>query len=134
MSGRIKIVNTTVPVDIVDSTVVTTPFAIRDSITTAYVALTGGTKTELVAGVAGNYLDLIQISLSNNSSVAVIDFTLSDESTTVQKFSVGLNSSITLDFPAPVRQSAKGVAWYVDMADISGTTLTVQAQFLKTQN
>lgn len=132
--GKIRIVNPSVPVEILDSSVITTPFAIRDSITTAYVALTGGTKTELVAGVAGYYLDLIQISLANNSSVAVTDITLSDESTTVQKLSVGLNSSITLDFPAPVRQSAKGVAWYIDMGDITGTTLSVQAQFLKTQN
>ena len=131
--GKIKIVNT-VPVDIVDSNVITTPYAIRDSITTAYVALTGGTKTELVAGVSGNYLDLIQISLANNSSVAVTDITLSDESTTVQKFSVPLNGATVVHFPAPLRQSAKGVSWYVDMGDISGTTLTVQALFLKTQN
>ena len=132
--SRDRIVNTPLLVDINDSQVVTTPFAVRDSITTAYVALTGGTKTELVAGVSGYYLDLIQLSLANNSSVAVTDITLSDESTTVQKLSVGLNNSITLDFPAPIKQSAKGAAWYVDMGDITGTTISVQAQFLKTQN
>ena len=131
--GKIKIVNT-VPVDIIDSNVITTPFAIRDSITTAYVALTGGTKTELVAGVSGYYLDLIQISLANNSSAAVTDFTLFDESTTVQKFSIPLNGHSEATFPATLRQSAKGASWYIDMGDTTGTTITAQATFLKRQN
>lgn len=132
--GKVKIVGQPVSVDISDSSVITTPHAIRDSITTAYVSLTGGTKTELVAGVSGYYLDLIQISLANNSSVAVTGVTLSDESTTVQQFSIPVTGATVAHFPAPLRQSAKGVSWYVDLADISGTTVTVQALFLKTQN
>lgn len=132
--SRDRIMNTPLQVDINDSSVITTPFAVRDSITTAYVALTGGTKTELVAGVSGYYLDLIQISLANNSSVAVTDFTLFDESTTVQKFSIPLNGHTEAQFPAGIRQSAKGVSWYIDMGDTTGTTITAQATFLKTQN
>ena len=132
--SRDRIMNTPLPVTISSSSVITTPHAIRDSITTAYVALSGGTKTELVAGVSGYFLDLLQISMANNSGVAVTDFTLFDESTTVQKFSIPLNGATVAHFPAPLRQSAKGVSWYIDMGDTTGTTITVQALFLKTQN
>ena len=111
--------------------VLVTPYALRDSVSTAYLALATGTKTELIAGVAGYYLDLIQISLSNNSSVAVNDITLSDESTTVQKFNVPVNDTVYVGFDVPAKQSAKGAAWYIDMGDITGTTLTVNAQFVK---
>lgn len=110
--------------------VVTTPHVIRGSVTTAYVALTGGTKTELVAGNSSYYLDLVQISFGNQSSAAT-QLTLLDESTTVQVFTAPLTNTVTHTFPTPLQQNAKGTSWYVDLPDISGTTVNVQALFIQ---
>lgn len=106
------------------------PYQVRDLVNTAYVSLTGGTKTSLIAGVTSVFLDLIQISMSNNSGAATT-LTLTDESTTIQSFVLPANDTRQFDFPVPIRQSATGVAWYVDLPDISGTTVTVQAQFIR---
>ena len=123
------------PVSITGQQVVTTPYVIRDSVVTAYVAYNTGTKTELVAGVSGYYLDLMQISMSNSSG-AVQAVTLFDESTTVQVFNLPANtgSGIVYTFPVPLRQSAKGVSWYVDKGDVTDSTVNIQALFIKTQS
>src|SRR5687768_4776465 len=118
--GRDRIMNTPL-VTRESGNVVTTPHVIRGSVTTAYVALTGGTKTELVAGNSSYFLDLVQISLGNQSSAAT-QCTLTDESTTVQVFTAPLTNSVNYTFPTPLQQNAKGASWYVDLPDISGTT------------
>ena len=110
--------------------VLVTPYALRDSVVTAYVSLTGGTKTELVAGVAGYFLDLIQIHFANTSTAAQA-ITLFDESTTVQVVNIPLSGGVNIEFPTPLKQSAKGAAWYVDNADVSTSTVNVQALFVK---
>lgn len=107
---------------------ITRPYQVRDLLTTAFASLTTGTKTELVAGVAGAYLDLLQISCSNNSDAATA-VTLTDESTTVHSIPVAANSSNILNFSIPIPQSATGVAWYVDLPDITGTTISINALF-----
>lgn len=106
------------------------PHQVRDLVNTAYVSLTGGTKTSLIAGVTDVFLDLVQISFSNNSGAATT-CTLTDEATTVQSFVCPANDTRNYTFESPIRQSATGVAWYVDLPDISGTTVTVQAQFVR---
>ena len=111
-------------------TQVMTPYVIRDSVVTAYVALTTGTKTELVAGVAGYFLDLMQIHFANTSTAAQA-ITLFDESTTVQIVNIPLSGGVNIEFPTPLRQSAKGAAWYIDNADVTTSTVNVQALFVK---
>lgn len=103
---------------------------VRDLMTSAYVSLTGGTKTELKAGVSGAYLDLYQISCYNNSDAATV-VVLSDESTTVRSIPVAASSVQNLRFDPPLKQSATGVSWYVDIPDITGTTIEVAAEFSK---
>ena len=110
--------------------VVNTPVQVRDLMATAYVSISGGTKTELIAGVTSTFLDLVQISFSNNSSAAAT-VALLDESTTVQTFLLPLNNTVIHTFPTPIPQSGAGTAWYVDMTDTSGTTVTVEALFAK---
>ena len=106
----------------------TRPYQARDLISTAYASLTTGTKTSLIAGVASTYLDLCQITCANNSDAAAI-VTLTDESTTVRSISVPANGVTHLNFQIPLKQSALGVAWYVDLPDITGTTIEVTAEF-----
>lgn len=106
----------------------TRPYQARDLINTAYASLTAGTKTSLIAGVSGSFLDLCQITCANNSNAATI-VTLTDESTIVRSISVPADGVTHLNFQIPLKQSATGVAWYVDLPDITGTTIEVTAEF-----
>lgn len=108
----------------------TRPYQVRDLITTASASLSTGTKTELLAGVAGSYFDLLQISCYNNSDAATT-VTLTDESTTVRTIPVPASNVTHINYQVPLKQSATGVAWYVDLPDITGTTIEVSAEFSK---
>ena len=103
-------------------------FQVRDLIQTASASLTGGTKTVLATGSAGEYLDLYQITLSNNSDAAVV-VSLTDESTDIMNYTVGAAGRVNEYYQIPIKQSASGVGWYVDIPDISGTTVTITAAF-----
>lgn len=106
----------------------TRPYQVRDLITTASASLTTGTKAELRAGISETYLDLVQISCYNNSDAATT-VVLSDESTTVRTIPVPANNVTHINYQIPLKQSASGVAWYVDLPDITGTTVEVTAEF-----
>jgi len=106
------------------------PYQVRDLINTAYVSITNGTATALIAGVTDVFLDLVQISLSNNSGNAA-SVVLNNDSTTIQTFLVNPNATTNYTFPVPIRATSTGSAWNVDMADITGTTVTIQAQFIR---
>lgn len=103
---------------------------VRDLIVTASASLTTGTKTELAAGISGAFQDLVQISCANNSDAATT-VTLTDESTTVRTIPVPANSVTHVNYNVPLPQSAAGAAWYVDLPDITGTTITINAEFSK---
>ena len=107
---------------------ITRPYQVRDLITTAYASVTNGTKTSLLAGVSGTYFDLCQISCYNNSDAATV-VTLTDESTTVRTIPVQASNVTHINYQVPLKQSATGVAWYVDLPDISGTTIEITAEF-----
>lgn len=106
----------------------TRPYQVRDLISTAYASLTTGTKTALTTAVSGAYLDLVQISCYNNSDAATT-VTLTDESTTVRTIPVPANNVTHVNYQIPLKQSVSGVAWYVDLPDITGTTVEVTAEF-----
>lgn len=108
----------------------TRPYQVRDLIKSAAASLTTGTKTSLIAAVSGAFLDLIQISCYNNSDAATV-VTLTDESTTVRTIPVPANGVTQLNFQVPIRQSGTNAAWYVDLPDITGTTIEVNAEFLQ---
>ena len=106
----------------------TRPYQVRDLIKTAYASLTTGTKTSLISGVVGSYLDLCQISCYNNSDAATI-VTLTDESTTIRTIPVPANNVTHVNYQIPLKQSTTGVNWYVDLPDITGTTVEITAEF-----
>ena len=109
---------------------VLTRYQTRDLLTTAVASLTGGTKTALATALTGEYLDLYQIQYSNNSDAATT-LTVTDESTTVLTIPVAASSNSIMTFDVPLLQSATGVAWYVDIPDISGTTISINAMFTR---
>lgn len=113
---------------------ITQPYTVRDLVATAAASLTNGTPTTLITGITGTLLDLVYISLTNNSDFAVT-VTLTDDSTTVRTFSVPVTTTnsgvVSAEFPIPWPQSTAGSTWRVDMPDISGTTVTVDALYIR---
>lgn len=104
--------------------------SIRDLVYTASASLTTGTATTLRAGVTSAYLDLVQVTAANNSTAAA-QITISDESTVVRTIQVPAASTLHIVFDPPLKQSATGVNWNADMEDITGTTVSLSAEFVE---
>ena len=113
---------------------VMTLYQVRDLIATASLSLTNGTAAVLIAGVTGEFHDLVYMSFTNNSDAAVT-VTLRDDSTDIRSFVVPISTTnsgiVQKDYPIPWPQGATGSAWQVDMPDITGTTVSIEALFIK---
>lgn len=105
-------------------------YAVRGAVATATASLTNGTSTSLLAGTAGEFHDLMEISFSNNSTAAV-QVQLLDDGTAVRTFQAAASTITQEKFSPPVPANAAGGQWNVDMPDITGTTVTVNALFAK---
>jgi hypothetical protein len=103
---------------------------VRGALVSASATLTGGTATSLVAGDEAYFLDLIELTLSNNSS-STASVALVQDGTTIRTFSVPAGSCLPLKFDVPVRQNTKGLPWNIDLEDITGTTIVADAVFIK---
>ena len=106
------------------------PLQVRDLIRTAYVAVSTGTETTLLASGAGKFLDLIEIMCANQSSVATyIEFRASTGGNVCKMIEVPANGtagvSLSVPYPAPFADHT----WTVDMPDITGTTVAITALF-----
>lgn len=111
---------------------VMTPYHLRGSLATAYVALSGGTETTLLAGVDGEFHDLVSISAANNSGAsATLEIRASTGGTVIAAFQVPANDTAHLNLPVPLLAPFADQSWTIDMADISGTTIRVTALFIK---
>ena len=103
-------------------------YQVRDLVHTAPATLANGTPTALADGVSGAYLDLIQVTFGNSSSVAV-QVSLKDDGT-AHNFEVPAGGT-TIPFQVPIKQGAMGGAWIADMEDVTGTTVYVEASFVR---
>ena len=108
----------------------TRPFVVRGACVTASATLTNGTNTTLLTGDSAYKLDLVEISISNTSTVAV-PVTLKDDGTTVRNFNIPLSGTVQANYSIPLPQSAAGGIWSVDTADDTNTTINVEAIFIK---
>ena len=108
------------------------PVQVRDLIQTAYVSISNGTETTLLAGAASTFHDLIYMMLSNSSDAAVLVDIRSESAAgvmaTVQVPASGLGG-VSLNVPIP--QNTAAGAWTIDMPDITGTTVYISALFSK---
>lgn len=109
---------------------ITRPYQARDLIYSATATLTTGTAATLFTGVSTFFADLKQLTCANNSTASAT-ITISDESTVVRTIQVPASSTLHLNFDPPLPQSATGTNWSADMEDITGTTVTVYAEFLR---
>lgn len=101
---------------------------VRDLIQTAQATLTTGTAATLLAGTADFYNDIVQLTASNNSSVAAT-VALKDEGTTIRTLVIPATTTLHFNFEPALKQSVTGVNWIVDMEDITGTSVEVSAEF-----
>lgn len=107
------------------------PIQVRDLIATAFVSLTTGTETTLLAASAGKQYDLIWILLSNESTAAVqVDLRAVTAGNKVMSFQVPANGTVGIAPPVPLNATSDtGNNWTVDMPDITGTTVDITALF-----
>lgn len=107
------------------------PYQVRDLAATAQATLSNGASTALLAaGGSGVFHDLMHITMANNSTVAA-SVTLKDDGTVAKTFQVPASSTIAIDFTYPLLQGTANGGWNADMEDITGTTVTVDATFIK---
>lgn len=103
---------------------------VRNGLVTASASLSSGTAATLLAGDTGNLLDLVEVTLSSNSTITS-SVVLKNDGTTVRTFQVPTNGSVSIAYDVPVKQLTKNTPWLVDMEDVTGTTVTIDAVFIK---
>lgn len=111
---------------------------VRDLIATAYVSLTSGsafgTETTLLAATAGSMFDLIYVMGTNDSDVAAkVDIRGVTAGNILMSLMIPASGTAGIATPVPLPQTTSdtGNAWTVDAADITGTNLTISAQFTR---
>lgn len=108
------------------------PVNARDLIATAYVTLSTGTEATLLAGVAGNFLDMISIIAANTSTAAVqLDIRAVTAGNIVQTLYIPANATAGWTPPVPWPQDATGNNWTVDMGDFTNSNILISALFSK---
>ena len=106
-------------------------FQVRDIHVTAQATLSTGTPTAFLSGDTAKFLDLLHVTLANNSTVAA-NVVLKDDGSSAKTFQVPANSTLIVDLSSlPLFQSLKGSNWQLDMEDITGTTIQADALFVK---
>lgn len=103
---------------------------VRSAVVTATASLTTGTASSLIAGDAADFMDIVEVTLSNNSTVAA-SVTLVNDGTTARTFQVPASNTLSIKYDVPVKQNAKNTPWLADMEDVTGTTVVVDAVLIK---
>ena len=111
------------------------PHQVRDLVFTAQAATSTLAEVTLLAGVAGVFHDLVEITCANNTSSSV---RLSLRSATgggvVKTFNILAVDTIQQTFPVPLPQDVAADTWTIQNAgsgDTSTTDITVSALFIR---
>lgn len=110
--------------------VVFVPFNVRDLHQTAAVTLTTGTSSALLTGSAGVFLDLVHVTMANTSDGAV-NVELYQDGTRMEACSIPARDTKVISYSTPIPQGTAGATWNADMEDVTGTTVYVDALFVK---
>lgn len=103
---------------------------VRGALVSAAASPTTGTAVSLLAGDADYFLDCVEVSMTNQSTVAV-GVALINDGTTIRTFQIPANKTELFKFDVPLRQQTKATPWVADMDDVTGTTLVVEGIFIK---
>ncbi len=103
---------------------------VRSALVTAYATVTSGSNTQLDPGDVDYFTDIIEIQLSNNSTVAV-GVNLVNDGTKIRHYEIPANSTIEVPYVCPLKQQTKNLPWFIAMSDVTGTTVEVGATLIK---
>ena len=103
---------------------------IRGALVSASASPASGTAASLIAGDADYFLDIVEVSMSNQSTVAV-GVALVNDGATIRTFQIPANKTEHFKFDVPLRQQTKATPWLADMDDVTGTTLVIEAILIK---
>ena len=101
---------------------------VRGALVTASATLTTGTAQTLIAGDTDYFLDLIEVSFANNSGSAQV--LLTNDGTTICTVQAGAGTT-QMFFDAGLTQNTKNTPWLADLEDITGSSIVVNATFIK---
>ena len=105
---------------------------VRDLTSTAYVSLSDGDETTLLAGTASTFYDLVYIMGANQSDAAVtIDVRCGTAGAIIQSLTIPAEATQGVSLSRPIPMVEQHQAWTVDMPDITGTTVDISALFDK---
>ncbi len=102
----------------------------RGALVTASATLSNGTAATLLAGDADKMLDLIEVSFAT-ASILGVSVDLMNDGSVIRSVVAPAGGTLHMKFDAPVEQLTKNIAWVVDMEDTTGTTVKVNATFIK---
>lgn len=115
--------------------IISYPYQVRDLIATSQAELATLAEVTLLAGATGTFHDLVEITCANNSGAAVrISLRDNIAGGVVKTFDIPATNTITQTFPIPIPQNEAANSWTIQNAasgDVSGTTITVSAIFIK---
>lgn len=110
----------------------TRPVQVRDLMATAYISLSTGTETTLLAGSASTFHDLVYVMGANQSDVAVlVDFRCGTAGSVVLSLEIPASGTAGIACPVPLPMPEVAQSWTADMGDITGTTVDITALFSK---
>lgn len=116
---------------------VMTLYQVRDLIATAAASFTTGAETTLYASAAGEFSDLIQLTLINSSGAAVrVNVRSETGGGVIQTVNVPANGTEFMKFPIPVPQNTAAATWTIQNnagagGDISNTEINASALFVR---
>ncbi len=107
------------------------PVQVRDLLATASATLTSGTAASLLAGAgSGVFTDLIHATFANNST-ATANIQLLQDGTVIKNIQVPAGNTFVFEPVRPIPAQTANTRWSVDMEDITGTTVFIDALFSK---
>ena len=112
-------------------------YQVRDLLATALASTVTTVEVQLLAGVAGVFHDLLEVTAANTTAAArTVDIRDTAGSGAVVTIAIPANSSITQQFPATKPQNEAGNAWTIinttpGVVDASNDNIIVSATFVK---
>lgn len=117
-----------------EARLVTFPYQVRDLRSTARASTSTLAEVELLAGVSGEFHDLLSLTCVNTSGAAVtLDIRDNRAGGVVDTMVISANDTKQLTYPGTKVQNEAGNAWTIQNAgsgDISNTVVTVSADFI----
>lgn len=107
----------------------------HSAMVTASASLTTGSPVTLIAGDSDYGLDLIKITATTSSTVALaaggFNVAVLNDGSTMINLPFGQQNLMDINYFMPMKQNTKNTPWVVDMDDVTGATVNITAFFIK---